>query len=292
MTEPRPVMDEAELIRMTKEVGRAMMRAAGPQWRRVRAEYRSVGRHIEVDYLVTGADDQPRALRPPAEVVDGLARMRAGMYRPGRGTWIGAVYEVEASGEYTCEFEPDLEPAWRRVPPPIGFADELRTFPREDESIPDWFRERAGLPPAVSAEARAARTPPGGIPAQQPEGGSQSPNAPPPGTPAPAQHAPGAPGPGPSTPPPGFPGPGRPAAGQPGPGQHTPPPGFPGPGAARPGPHPPGFPPPTRPGPWPAGPPQAAPPQPGRPVGPPQRGATPPGGFPQSFPRREPPQGG
>jgi hypothetical protein len=39
------------------------------------------------------------------------------------------------------------EPRWRNVPPVIGFQDELRTFPRADERIPDWWRQRIGLPP-------------------------------------------------------------------------------------------------------------------------------------------------
>ncbi|WP_051386170.1 hypothetical protein [Actinokineospora inagensis] len=163
-TEPNTVVEPTELDRLTKAVGRAMVRATNPGWRRLRAEYRSVGRHVEVDVVVTGPDGTEHPIRPPAEVVDGLARLRAGMYRPGRGTWIGASYEIEPPGTFTCEFEPDLEPAWRRVPPPIGFVDELRNFPRSEEFIPDWFRARAGMPPAVPPETQAAGTPPHGIP--------------------------------------------------------------------------------------------------------------------------------
>ncbi|WP_018684663.1 hypothetical protein [Actinokineospora enzanensis] len=163
MTEPGPVLDQRELDRLTKAVGRAMVRAAGEHWRRIRAEYRSVGRHIEVDVLITGRDGVPRAVRPPAEVVEGLGRLRAGMYRPGRGTWLGAAYEIEPPGTFSAEFEPDQEPVWRRLPPPIGFQDELRTFPRSEEFIPDWFRVRAGMPPAVPPETQDAGTPPRGI---------------------------------------------------------------------------------------------------------------------------------
>ncbi|WP_092782395.1 hypothetical protein [Actinokineospora terrae] len=164
MTGVEPVVAQAELDRMTKAVGREMVRAAGQGWTRVRAEYRSVGRHVEADLLVTGPDGVARPVRPPAEVVDGLARLRAGMYRPGRGTWIGAVYEIEPPGTFACEFDPDVEPTWRRVPPPVGFVDELRSFPRSEEFIPDWFRARAGMPPAISAETQSAGTPPHGIP--------------------------------------------------------------------------------------------------------------------------------
>ncbi|MGQ0837915.1 hypothetical protein [Actinokineospora sp.] len=182
------VMAQAEQDRVTKEVGRALVRAAGPGWQRIRAEYRSVGRHVEVDVAVTGPDGDQHPVRPPVEVVEGLGRMRGGMYRPGRGTWLSAVYVIEPPGTFTVEFEPDVEPPWRRVPPPIGFADELRFFPRSEDNIPDWFRVRAGLPPAVSSETQAAHTPPGGI--ELPAGGPQArpgvpfhPNTPPGGNP-------------------------------------------------------------------------------------------------------------
>ncbi|PPK64656.1 hypothetical protein CLV40_11846 [Actinokineospora auranticolor] len=205
------MLAQAELDRITKEVGRAMVRAAGPQWRRVRAEYRAVGRHIEVDLLVTGPDEVPRPVRPPTEVVDGLGRLRAGMYRPGRGTWIGAVYEIEPPGTFSCEFEPDREPPWRRVPPPIGFTDELRSFPRADEYVPDWFRARAGLPPLSPPEPQNAPPPPPAPPVQgtpvrgMPAQTGDQPPRPPQGAPLPAGPGvpPGTPPRGPHQPPPG-----------------------------------------------------------------------------------------
>ncbi|SDC44704.1 hypothetical protein [Actinokineospora iranica] len=279
MTEPGPVMEQAELARLTKEVGRALVRAAGPDWQRIRAEYRSAGRHIEVDVLVTSAgEDAPHPVRPPMEVVEGLGRIRAGMYRPGRGTWLSAVYEIEPPGAFACEFEPDVEPAWRRVPPPIGFADELRTFPRSEEFIPDWFRARAGLPPAVSSETQAAHTPPGGIelptagkhaadapqqtdglPTGQPTSGGPGSGQPGSGQPVGGQHGPGQAGG-------GHPGPGQPIPAHHRSGQHA--------GAGQPGgswPGGPGRPPAGQPGQHSGGRPPQGPPNPGAPSGPPPR---------------------
>jgi hypothetical protein len=37
----------------------------------------------------------------------------------------------------------------------IGFQDELRTFPRQDERIPPWLRRRVGLPPLPEPEPEA-----------------------------------------------------------------------------------------------------------------------------------------
>jgi hypothetical protein len=222
VTEPQPVMAQAEQDQLTRQVGRSLLTVAGEGWQRVRAEYRSAGRHIEVDVFVTGPDGAEHPVRPPQEVVEGLGRLRQGMYRPGRGTWLSGVYLLEPPSSFSAEFEPDAEPRWRRVPPPIGFADELKFFPRADENIPDWLRQRAGLPPLQPAadEAAGQPTPPPGIPAG-PSGGRQ---APPPGQfgGQPGQHPQRA---GEPTPPRGVPS--GPFGGQQGGGEPTPPPGAP-----------------------------------------------------------------
>jgi hypothetical protein len=153
VSEPQPLMEQAEQGRLTRQVGRALLTVAPVGWTRIHAEYRSAGRHIEVDVFVSGPDGTPHPVRPPAEVVEGLGRLRRGMYRPGRGTWLSAVYVIEPPSSFSADFEPDLEPRWRRLPPPIGFQDELRFFPRTDDHIPDWLRARAGLPPAAEAPA-------------------------------------------------------------------------------------------------------------------------------------------
>jgi hypothetical protein len=174
--EPQPVMDQAEQDQLTRQVGRALLTMAGDGWQQVRAEYRSVGKHIEVDVFVTGPDGAPQPVRPPVDVVEGLGKLRQGMYRPGRGTWLSALYLLEPPSSFSAEFEPDVEPRWRRLPPPIGFADELRFYPRADEHIPDWLRQRAGLRTAGEP------TPPGGMPG--PAGGPERPEragGPPPG---------------------------------------------------------------------------------------------------------------
>jgi hypothetical protein len=223
-----PDADPQQLI---KRIGRALLGAAPADWKQIRAEYRSAGRHIEADVLITGDDDQQHPIRPPQDVVELLGELRALMYRPGRGTWLSGLYVLDHPSKYSAEFEPDTEPRWRRVPPPIGFQDELRRFPREDAHIPEWLRARAGLPPIPDTTA----TPPGGIPA--PAGSPPSGAATPPPSGPPPQHS----GPHPQA---GHPSghPGTPPGGFPPPQRHTPPGGFPAPGHTPPGgmPRPPG----------------------------------------------------
>jgi hypothetical protein len=112
----------------------------------VRIEYRAVGRHIEVDVTIAGPDGVPQPVRPDPVVVQLLGTLRTAMYEPGRGTWVSAVLVYARNTPPATEFVIDEEPRWRRTPPPVGFTDELRFFPREDRFVPDWLRGPAAAP--------------------------------------------------------------------------------------------------------------------------------------------------
>ncbi|WP_410675584.1 ferredoxin [Amycolatopsis sp. cmx-4-68] len=154
---PRPDQQQ-ELVR---QIGLALAAQAPPGWRQLRVEYRAAGRHVEADLLVTGPDGLPRPAQPHPEAVRLLGVLRSGMYQPGRGTWLGAILVFDPAQPPDVDFvRPDLEPPFRQQPPPIGFQDELRFFPRADEHIPAWLRDRAGLPPlAPPAGDGQVRTP-------------------------------------------------------------------------------------------------------------------------------------
>lgn len=158
-----PPEQRQHLIRQVEQV---LAAALPPGWRQSRVEYRAVGRHIEVDVVVTGLDGAAHLVQPPPPVPQLLGTLRTGMYQPGRGTWLGAVLVFEAGSLPSVEFMIDQEPRWRRLPPAIGFQDELRFFPRAETFIPGWLRQRAGLPPAppqpVPAQSVAVEPEPSG----------------------------------------------------------------------------------------------------------------------------------
>ncbi|GAA3869661.1 hypothetical protein GCM10022243_38890 [Saccharothrix violaceirubra] len=156
MSRPDAPPNEQDQEQLVRRLGRAMLPALPPDWRRVRAEYRAAGRHIEVDLAFAGPDGQWRPIRPPMDVVRLFGELRVVMHTPDRGTWLSAVYEIEAPSAFAVDFNAEDEPRWRNAPPVIGFQDELRTFPRADDRIPDWLRERLGLPPLRAVELRMA----------------------------------------------------------------------------------------------------------------------------------------
>ncbi|ANZ38702.1 hypothetical protein BBK82_24180 [Lentzea guizhouensis] len=167
MGQPATPLSEQEQQQLVRQIGRAMLPAMPQGWQRIHAEYRAAGRHIEVDLAFAGPDGQLRPVRPPMDVVQLFGQLRGGMYQPDRGTWLSAKYEIEAPAAFTVDFNAEDEPRWRNTPPPIGFRDELQTFPRPDRLIPDWWRQRIGLPPLPQQEPEPQQE--FQVPPQQPE---------------------------------------------------------------------------------------------------------------------------
>ncbi|WP_435112994.1 hypothetical protein [Nocardiopsis synnemataformans] len=67
--------------------------------------------------------------------------LRAGMYRPGRGTWFGLRYTVGRDGS-RVEADRDSEPAFDMAPLDFDYALDQAYFPRSREHVPAWLAER------------------------------------------------------------------------------------------------------------------------------------------------------
>ncbi|MEU6133318.1 agglutinin cell wall attachment protein [Nocardioides sp. NPDC047086] len=92
---------------------------------------------------------------PPDVVIPLIEELRQVMYRPGRGTWLSGqwtITDIDGNGEKIsadASFNRDDEPLWRRAVNPEMYALDLEAFPRDQESTPDWLRQKV-------AEARRA----------------------------------------------------------------------------------------------------------------------------------------
>lgn len=133
---------------LVKQIGLALLRAAPDDWDRVTVDYRAVGRYSELFGEVTTDDDEaPQDWPVPPDIGALFFRLRAGMYREGRGTWYNAHYRLDQPSSYNLDYDRD-EPDWTLPPPPQAYADDLRIFPRDEENVPEWLMRRlAGLAP-------------------------------------------------------------------------------------------------------------------------------------------------
>jgi hypothetical protein len=132
---------------LVKQIGLALMRTAPDDWQQINAEFRATGRYYELSAEVTGSDGNQEPWTASHDIAMHFAKLRAGMYREGRGTWFNARYQIEKPSSYNLEFD-RLEPQWRTPPPAPAFRDELHFFPRTEDNVPEWLmRKLSGLPP-------------------------------------------------------------------------------------------------------------------------------------------------
>lgn len=158
MSQPSGPLRPDQQQEIVRQVGAVLSAQVPPGWRQLRVEYRAAGRHVEADLLVTGPDGVPRPGQPHPEAVRLLGVLRSGMYQRGLGTWLGAIFVFEPGQPPDVDFmRPDLAPPFRQQPPPIGFQDELRFFPRADEHTPGWLRQATGPAPATDGPVRTPR---------------------------------------------------------------------------------------------------------------------------------------
>lgn len=153
MATPTTQLNATEQDTLVKQIGLALLRAAPRDWRRVIAHYRAVGRYHELTGEILLEDGTVQEWTATHDIATLFGRLRAGMYREGRGTWFNARYQLDHPSSYNLEYDRE-EPRWNLAPPPQAYSDELRMFPRAEENVPEWLRRRLS---GLSAEQSAPR---------------------------------------------------------------------------------------------------------------------------------------
>ena len=79
----------------------------------------------------------------PDETLFAARRLRQTMYVEGKGTWLSMTLTITPAGDgWEATYNYYDKPAWELGGPGAdSYVEELFLFPRDDEHIPDWFRE-------------------------------------------------------------------------------------------------------------------------------------------------------
>ncbi|MGP4015467.1 TNT domain-containing protein [Saccharopolyspora sp. 5N708] len=153
MSRPTAISPE-EQEQIARRIGVLLLQGAPEDWQEITVEYRATGEYHDLLGEVAAQDGSSRPWEPPTELQDIFERLREGMYRPDVGTWLSALYVVERPSSYRIDINFDSEPHWQRPLPRAAYVDELRRYPRAEENIPDWMRERFdGTAPSQAVEA-------------------------------------------------------------------------------------------------------------------------------------------
>jgi hypothetical protein len=120
-------------------------------WEQLFVDFRMVGRYLETQVSGLTMYGSSFDWELPPEALPFFVQLRDGMARPGRGTWFTLKFHLVHPDTYSAEFDRDGEPDWTQPPAPEHLAEELEIYPRDDDAIPAWLRERAGLGAAPGA---------------------------------------------------------------------------------------------------------------------------------------------
>lgn len=130
-------------------IGDALVSRAPEDWRSLEIIYYAVAGatgYRAVAQTSTGVAVALSGL--PEELHVAFTALRAGYYRPGEGAWYAAYVTLLADGDFTLKFDHDHEPELSELATPADYVADLELFPRDEQTWPQWLREKV-------AQARA-----------------------------------------------------------------------------------------------------------------------------------------
>ncbi|MFB4317473.1 glycohydrolase toxin TNT-related protein [Actinomadura sp. 21ATH] len=139
----RPVPYDGERhAELEQRLGRILLQIAPPGWARIDLRVRMTVAVSEVALAVVLEDGGHAEVEPPRDLAAIAAELRSMMYRPDEGTWFGMRFTMDPPSEYWAGYNGEFDPGWT---PPLAAADwrhDLSVFPRSDEHVPRWLRDR------------------------------------------------------------------------------------------------------------------------------------------------------
>lgn len=130
--------DEQDLL---VHIGNQILHEAPEGWSRLIYRVHTVIEHGTSELIVEFEDGVSRREFPPSGLSLTTDKLRAGMYREGNGTWFSMEYVITRPGKFNVTYNYDEDPKIT-FPTAFGFTNDLKYFPRDEEHIPDWLRER------------------------------------------------------------------------------------------------------------------------------------------------------
>ncbi|WP_150249357.1 hypothetical protein [Nocardiopsis deserti] len=134
-------LDPEDQQKVLTQIGQRILGEAPAGWKSLSYRAQTVIEHGSSELVVEFEDGSTRREFPPpgmGMLTDGL---RAGMYQEGKGTWFSFEYVITPPGRFNVTYNYDEDPGIT-FPTAFGFTNDLKYFPRDEEYIPGWLREK------------------------------------------------------------------------------------------------------------------------------------------------------
>ena len=139
--EPRPY-DPESYRRVAEQLRDALIELAPDDWRRIDLKVRMTVGACAMDLTILRKNGGFPLREPTPDIVEFCAELRSLMYRPDEGTWVGMRFMMDPPNTFWVNYNRKYDPLWN--PPLSGeeWAQDLAVFPRSDEHVPGWLRDR------------------------------------------------------------------------------------------------------------------------------------------------------
>ncbi|TDB95619.1 hypothetical protein [Actinomadura sp. 7K534] len=127
---------------LTKGVATLLAQAAPAGWKRIDMKALMTVGVSDVALTVVLRDGTSPQMELPRDVIGMLGELRSMMYRPGEGTWLSMRLMMDPPGTYYTSFNNDYDPLWEPELTAGEWSADLAAFPRDDEHVPGWLRDR------------------------------------------------------------------------------------------------------------------------------------------------------
>lgn len=124
------------------EFGRDLLAAAPKEWTKIYYHFHGIAPYSTYGVFLKTIDGSEERFMIPGSTTLIVDRLRAGMYKEGRGTWFSMHYTITPPTHYDVTFNYDNPPDFLIPADPNDFLIDLRYFPRNPEHIPTWLQEK------------------------------------------------------------------------------------------------------------------------------------------------------
>lgn len=137
---------------LVDQIGAQLVEVAGERWSMLIFEHRNLVEFFTGRLQVHRPSGVREYARPPQAVILLTEELREVMYHPPMGTWFSARWSITSVGPTTTGsaaeistrvvFNYDQEPVWSWPAHPGLYGLDLEKFPRDEEHVPRWLREK------------------------------------------------------------------------------------------------------------------------------------------------------
>lgn len=136
-------MNSEHEIQTLNRIGQLLLALAPEGWHRIDCTVAFVGSSGELWKKSVMGDGTEEDFDSSIEIFTQFQSLRAIMYRPEKGTWFSANYQITRPASFAVSYNFDHEKEFSRPEPSvIDYFQDFEEFPRSPENTPAWLQEK------------------------------------------------------------------------------------------------------------------------------------------------------